>query len=253
MTGNRRVVASIEARMSSTRLPGKILADIGGKPVIGHLVDRLKMCTKVDDIVIATTVNKSDDKLVEWADNNNVSCYRGSEEDVLQRVIDAHKYMASDIIVEITGDCPFTDPDIVDVAVETFRVNDCDYLTNCEIQSAPPGLFVQVFTLESLIEIGQTVFDSAIREHVSLFYYENPEKYRIHHLMSSPKWKLPPDTRIYLDYPEDLNFLREVHNYFSQQDMGTFGASELVELLKSKPDLLEINRHLTDIPVRVDS
>jgi spore coat polysaccharide biosynthesis protein SpsF len=211
------------------------------------------MCSTVDDIVIATTTNKSDDKLVEWADNNHVPCFRGSEDDVLQRVLDAHKYMESDIIVEITGDCPFTDPDIVDVAVETFRVNDCDYLTNCEIQSAPPGLFVQVFTLESLIEIGQTVLDPAVREHVSLYYYENPQKYQIHHLMSSPKWKLPLDTRIYLDYPEDLDFLRAVHSYFSEQDIVTYGANELVELLNARPALLDINRHLTDIAIRYDS
>ena len=174
-----KVVASIEARMGSSRLPGKMLADIGDKSVIQHLVDRLRNCSTVDDIVIATTDKKTDDELVSWAEEYGVKYYRGSEDDVLQRVIDAHIFMETDIIVEITGDCPFTDPDIVDIGVETFIANECDYLTNCEKFSAPPGLYVQVFTLKSLLEIGEAINDPAVREHVSLYYYENPDKYRI--------------------------------------------------------------------------
>lgn len=245
-----KVVASIEARMTSSRLPGKMLADIGDKKVIHHLVDRLKDCSLVDDIVIATTINETDDGLVKWAEENAVEYFRGSEDDVLQRVIDAHKFMDTDIIVEITGDCPFTDPDIVDVGVATFLANDCDYLTNCEKFSAPPGLFVQVFTLESLIEIGKIIKDPAVREHVSLYYYENPDKYKIHHLMSSPKLELPENTRIYLDYPEDLEFLRKVYEKLYEQNKTKFTAEDLVELLTSEPELLKINSYLNDVPVR---
>jgi len=245
-----KVVASIEARMSSSRLPGKMLKDIGDKPVIQHLVDRLRNCSTLDDIVIATTVNKSDDPLVDWAENYNVKYYRGSEEDVLQRVIEAHIFMDTHVIVEITGDCPFTDPDIVDIGVNTFLSNDIDYLTNCEKITAPPGLFVQVFKLESLIEIGQLIKDPAVREHVSLYFYENPNKYKVFHLISSPKWKLPPDTRIYLDYPEDLEFLNKVYQCFINQYKYDFSAEDIVELLHSEPELLEINRYLEDVPVR---
>ena len=247
---NLKVVASIEARMSSSRLPGKMLKNIGDKPVIQHLVDRLRNCSTLDDIVIATTINKSDDPLVDWAQKYNVKYYRGSEEDVLQRVIEAHVFMNTDIIVEITGDCPFTDPDIIDIGVNTFLSNDIDYLTNCENSTTPPGLFVQVFTLASLMEIGQLIKDPAVREHVSLHYYENPKKYKVFHLISSPKLKLPPDTRIYLDYPEDLEFLNEVYKRFAQQNKYDFDAKDIVELLQSEPDLLEINRYLEDVAVR---
>ena len=245
-----KVVASIEARMTSSRLPGKMLADIGDKPVIQHLVDRLRACSTVDDIVIATTDKKTDDELVSWAENYGVKYYRGSEDDVLQRVIDAHVFMKTDIIVEITGDCPFTDPDIVDIGVETFIANECDYLTNCEKFSAPPGLYVQVFTLKSLLEIGEVIDDPAVREHVSLYYYENPSKYKIIHLMCSPKWNLPANTRIYLDYPEDLEFLRNIFQRFVDQKKYMFNAADIVELLQSEPKLLEINCHLNDIPIR---
>ena len=245
-----KVVISIEARMSSSRLPGKMLMKIGKKSVIQHLVDRLRMCNKVDDIIIATTSNPKDDILVNWAKEYNVKYYRGSEDDVLQRVIDANESINSDIIVEITGDCPFTDPEIVDLAVETYKVNDCDYLTNCEIFSAPPGLYVQVFSLNSLKKIGNIIKDPAVREHVSLYYYENPDKYKIIHLMSPLKWELPKDTRIYLDYEEDLTFLRTIDDYFAKKNIEFYFADDIVKLLKKNPKLLEINRYKSDVSVR---
>ena len=148
-----RIIASIEARMGSSRLPGKMLSQIGDKIVIQHLVDRLRECNTLDDIVIATTEKEIDNELVDWAENYGVKCFRGSEDDVLQRVIDANSFMRAEVIVEITGDCPFTDPEVVDIGVSTFLANDCDYLTNCEKVSAVPGLYVQVFRLENLKEI----------------------------------------------------------------------------------------------------
>ena len=245
-----KVVASIEARMASSRLPGKMLAAIGNKPVIQHLVDRLRRCSTLDDIVIATTEEKTDDELADWAKKYGVECFRGSENDVLQRVIDSHIYMNTDVIVEITGDCPFTDPDIIDIGVETFLANKCDYLTNCEKFSFPPGLYVQVFTLKSLIKIGKIIEDPAVREHVSLYYYENPDKYNIIHLMSSPKWRLPINTRIYLDYPEDLIFLNNIYEKLCERGKSMFGAEDIVNLLNKEQNLLEINNYLTDVPVR---
>ena len=245
-----RVVASIEARMTSSRLPGKMLENIGDKTVIQHLVDRLRNCSTLDDIVVATTLNDTDDVLVDWADSYGVKSFRGSENDVLQRVIDAHVFMGTDVIVEITGDCPFTDPDIVDIGVNTFLANNIDYLTNCEIVSAPPGLYVQVFRLESLLKIGKKIKDPAVREHVSLHYYENPDKYKIFNLISSPKLKLPEGTRIYLDYPEDLEFLSVVYEHFKKHKNNNFNAEDIVKLLTDKPSLLEINRHLKDVSLR---
>jgi spore coat polysaccharide biosynthesis protein SpsF len=126
-----RVVVSIEARMGSSRLPGKVLMDLCGKPVIGWLVDRLRECRTVDEIVLATSTGKGDDVLAKWCTDNGVRCFRGSEDDVLKRVVDAHREAKTDVIVEITGDCPLTDPDVVDLGVETFLSNECDYLTNC--------------------------------------------------------------------------------------------------------------------------
>lgn len=245
-----KIVASIEARMTSSRFPGKMLAEIGGMPVIKILVERLKKSKLLDDIVIATTDQKTDDELAKWAEDNNVKVFRGSEDDVLLRVVEAHKYMKSDIIVEITGDCPFSDPDIIDIGISTFLANDCDYLTNCEVFSAPPGLYVQVFTYKSLAEIEKNINDSAVREHVSLPYYENPDKYKNIHLMSSPKLKLPEYTRIYLDYKEDFEFLNAVYNELFPKYGIDFNAEQITDLLLSKPELIEINRYCGNKPVR---
>src|SRR2546422_5615394 len=140
-----RVVASIEARMRSSRLPGKVLADIGGTPAIARLMTRLRRARLVDGIVLATTTHASDDPLVAWATASGVDLFRGSEDDVLLRVVEAHRMMRSDVIVEVTGDCPLLDPEVIDLGVETFLANDCDVVTNVITSSFPQGVDVQVF------------------------------------------------------------------------------------------------------------
>lgn len=250
-TGRKpRVVASIEARMSSSRFPGKVLADLNGCPSLTRLLRRLRMCSSLDDIILATSVSPNDDALEDWAVKENVMYYRGSEEDVLLRVVEAQRHADSDVIVEITGDCTLTDPDIVDIGVETFLANDCDMVTNCEKHSPPPGMYVQVFSLAGLEKIEREVKDPVVREHVSLLFYERPDIYRIIHLISSPKWKLPEDCRIYLDYPEDLVFLKEIYSRLEPKYGDAFGAEHVVDLLKNEPQLIDINRHCRNVQVR---
>src|SRR6266851_10076426 len=132
-----RIVASIEARMRSSRLPGKVLADINGVPALTRLVRRLRRCHLLDDVVLATTVNTADGALVEWAEANGVAAYRGSEEDVLARVVEAHRQMGSDVVVEVTGDCTLLDPEIIDLGVATYLANRCDVVTNVRNPSFP--------------------------------------------------------------------------------------------------------------------
>lgn len=162
-----KVVASIEARMGSTRLPGKVLADIQGEPALTRLLRRLRRCTSLDDIVLATSTSKQDDALERWAKEQDVACHRGSEEDVLARVAEAHETMGSDVIVEICGDCILVDADVVDMAVDTFLENDCDVVTNARKPSFPMGVEVQVFRTPDLVEIEANVDDPFVREHVS--------------------------------------------------------------------------------------
>ena len=141
-----RVVASIEARMGSSRLPGKVLKDINGQPALWRLVDRLRRCMHVDDVIVATSTAKGDDFLAQWCEQQSIACFRGSENDVLHRVVEAHRFMKSDLVVEITGDCPMTDPDIVDLGIETFLTHKVAVVSNCGNNLTwPMGQYVQVF------------------------------------------------------------------------------------------------------------
>jgi spore coat polysaccharide biosynthesis protein SpsF len=244
--GKQKVVVSIEARMGSSRLPGKVLEDICGKSALGWLVDRLRLCRTVDDIVVATSTNSLDDVLVKWCSQHGVTCYRGSEDDVLLRVIEAQRFAESDIVVEITGDCPLTDPDVVDMGVETFLRNDCDFVTNCGVPSFPQGICVQVFRLEDLERMGRESDDPAVHEHVSLLFYEHPEIYSGINLIAPGCWRLPDDCRTQLDYPQDLAFLREVCGRLVPDHGYGFGIGELVKLLHAEPSLMDINRYCTE-------
>lgn len=240
-----RVVASIEARMGSTRLPGKVLADIQGEPALTRLLRRLRRCTSLDGIVLATSTSKQDDVLERWAKELDVEAYRGSEEDVLSRVVEAHEQMGSDVIVEICGDCTLMDPDVVDMAVDTFLENECDVVTNARKPSFPMGVEVQVFRTPALVEIEANVDDPVVREHVSPYFYQHPERYRTIHLMAPPRWRLPT-ARLHLDYPEDLDFINEVYRRLGPLHGDDFGVPEIVELLRREPGLTEINAHLEE-------
>ena len=236
-----RIVASIEARMGSSRLPGKVLMDIGGKPALHRLIQRLRKCKTLDEIVVATSKSATDDELEEWCKCNKIKCYRGSEEDVLDRVVQAHESVGSDLIVEITGDCPLTDPNIVDLGVETFLKNDTDVVTNCgSVLTWPMGQYVQVFPFRLLQQLNQSTTDPVVREHVSLFFYENPEKYKTINLIAPNQWRYP-SWRLQLDYPEDLKFQNEIHLKLAPDFGDCFGIEETVAVLNKFPDLLKIN------------
>ncbi|MBI2585040.1 MAG: NTP transferase domain-containing protein [Rhodospirillales bacterium] len=159
-----KVVASIEARMGSTRLPGKVLMDVAGAPALTRLVCRLRRAKRIDGIVLATTVNARDDALVEWSSRENVPCFRGSEDDVLARVVGAQRMMGADVVVEVCGDMPLLDPAVIDMGVVAFTEGDCDVVTTTRKRSFPDGVDAQVFRLKDLEEVAETVFDPAVRE-----------------------------------------------------------------------------------------
>jgi spore coat polysaccharide biosynthesis protein SpsF len=237
-----RIFASIEARMGSSRFPGKVLADVAGRPALSRLLARLRRCQALDGIVLATTVDAADDVLEAWARTERLACHRGSAGDVLARVVAAHGRMGSDVVVEVTGDCPLLDPDLVDMAIATFLANACDVVTNCRKPSYPMGVDVQVFPLALLAEVDRTVADPAVREHVSLHFYEHPETYRIIHLMAPPRWH-QPDCRLQLDYPEDLELIREVYRRLEPIHGPVFGVGEILAAIRADPSLAAINRH----------
>lgn len=243
-----RVVASIEARMSSSRLPGKVLMDVGGVPALTRLVRRLRQVERLDGVVLATTTSSADDALVAWARTVDVPVFRGSEEDVLERVVRAHESQGSDLVVEVTGDCTLLDPGTIEVGIETFLGNDCDVVCNVRTPSFPMGADVQVFRLSALQEVERTVHDPAVREHVSLHFYENP-RYRVIHMFAPPRWR-DPTMRLQLDYEEDLAFIREVYAHLEPEHGDAFGLEEIMALCRKHPELPAINRHCEEKAAR---
>ncbi len=235
--------------MSSSRLPGKVMADIHGRPALARLHARLRRSERLDGIVLATTGNPADDVLAEWAGSVGLACFRGSEDDVLRRVVEAHRLMNSDVVVEVCGDTPLIDPGVIDMAIDTFSANECDIVSTTWAPSFPQGIDAQVFPLKALEDVEARVTDPAVREHVSLHFYETPARYRAIHVMAPPRWRVP-ELRCQLDYPEDLRFINEVYARLAPWFDDRFGVEEILETVRREPHLAEINRHRENRPAR---
>jgi spore coat polysaccharide biosynthesis protein SpsF len=234
-----RVVATIEARMTSSRLPGKVMMKASGKPMLEHLIRRLKSVSCIDDVVLATTTNSDDDVLYEFSESQCIRCFRGSEDDVMMRVLGAAEEYKTDIIVEITGDCPIIDPRIVEQCIHMYKENDCDYLSNVIVRSYPDGMDTQVFRLETLRKSEAMTSDKLDREHVSLHIRKNPYIFKHINLVASPDlyW---PELGLTLDEIKDYELIRKVIEHFGDKNE-LFSCSDVVSLLKSKPDWVSIN------------
>jgi spore coat polysaccharide biosynthesis protein SpsF len=243
-----RVVATIEARMTSTRLPGKVLLPLAGRPVLERIVERLGRARTVDRVVVATTVNPADDPVAELAARVGAGCHRGSEEDVLGRVLGAAQGAGADLIVEITGDSPFVDPEVVDRLVDVFRLGDFDYVANVQRRTYPLGLDAQVFPTRVLAEVAALTQDPADREHVSLYIYEHPERYRLHVVESGLPARFA-DLRLTLDTPADLALARAVYDELAPADPA-FRLADVLALLDRRPDLAGLNRHVAQKQAR---
>ncbi len=230
-------IASIEARMASSRLPGKVLAAIAGKPALTRVLERLRMAKRLDGIVLATTDSPVDDVLVDWAEAQGLAYYRGDEDDVLGRVVEAHRMMGTETIVEICGDMPLLDPRVVDDAVALYQDgNGYDVVTTTRSPSYPNGVDAQVFSFASLAEIAEITDDPASREHVSLYFYQHPERYQIADLIAPANLEAP-NRRLVLDYPEDLALIREIYGRLEPVLGVSFGTADILELLNSEPDI----------------
>ncbi len=228
--------------MTSRRLPGKVLKPILGRPVLDLLVERLKRSRYIDEIVIATTVNETDDPIVELAKRIGVSSFRGSEEDVLSRVLGAAQSAKADLIVEVTGDCPLIDPQIVDQCIELFQSGSFDYVSNVLERTFPAGLAVQVFPFKILQEVSNTTSDVEDREHVSLYIYTHPEVYRLKNLRA-PADLHGPEMILTLDTPEDYQVLEKIFSELYPKNP-EFTTLDVIQYLRKNPELLKLNERI---------
>ncbi len=213
----KRVVAIIQARIGSTRLPGKVLEDLAGEPMVARVVTRVTRAATVDETVVATTVLPGDDVLADLCAARGWKCSRGSSDDVLDRYHAAAEEFGAEVVVRVTSDCPLIDPDVIDAVVESFAASPgVDYAANTlPPRTFPRGLDVEVMAMQSLEAAWRDDSDAATREHVTPYLYRHPERFQLLAVrnavdLSAHRWTV--------DTAEDLDFARHVYAVFAADD-----------------------------------
>jgi spore coat polysaccharide biosynthesis protein SpsF len=232
-----KVVGIVQARVGSTRLPNKIFYELSGKPLIWHVIDRLKISTRLSDIVIATTDNSLDDRLELWADSNEVKLFRGSESIVLKRYYDAAVYYGADIIVRITADDPFKDAVVMDSVIDMVTNSSIDFGFNNKPVSFPEGLDIEVFTFKALEKAKLNSIDAFEQEHVTQYFHRNPSQFSMKNLsykenLSHYRWTI--------DTIDD--YFMSVRVYDELYKSGEiFLFPQILTLVQKKPEISLIN------------
>ena len=239
---NSNVVATVEARMGSTRLPGKVLLPALGKPMLYHLVHRLKHVNEIDNIILATTTNPEDDVLEDFAKQNNILCYRGSQHNVMLRVIEAAKFANAAVIVEITGDCPVIDPEIIAQTINIFYSNQYEYVSNVHVRSYPDGMDVQVFALETLQKSFHLTNNPLDLEHVTLHIRNNPSIFTHLNVFAPPRLYMP-ELGLTLDEQDDYLLLKLIIESLAPQKQ-YFSCYDILRLLNQNKSFFNINSHV---------
>lgn len=224
----RKVVAIIQGRMSSSRLPGKVLLDLGGQPMLARVISRVRRARSIDEIMVATTTDPSDDPIADWCEANQINCCRGDLYDVLDRYYQAAKLARADVVVRITADCPMIDPKEIDRVVRAFFADGADFAANRLPppfkRTSPVGMDTEVSSFEALERAWQEATLPFEREHVMPYLYDEPGRFRVKLVNHRPSLA---HLRYTVDTPEDLQLAREVYAYFDNQD--TFSLSDLLK------------------------
>ncbi len=225
------VTAVIQARMSSTRLPGKVLRELSGAPMLQRQIERVQRAHSITNIVVATSTDTSDDSIADLCAELGVDCFRGDLSDVLGRFIGAVTEFPSDVVVRITADCPLISPTIIDSVVEAFMGSGCDYLSNTLEPTFPDGVDIEVMTSQALLEIGAISSDPMEREHVTLGIYRRPDHFSVKNFsgdrdLSHWRWTV--------DSPEDYEFVTWVYaSLFREKPQ--FDIDDVLALLEEYP------------------
>lgn len=231
------ILAIVQARMASERLTGKVLMKISGKPVLQLVVERTLQASLIDDIVVATSVNPEDDVIEEFCDEMDYRCFRGDEEDVLDRFHQVALHFEPSAVVRITSDCPLIDPVVIDEVVVVFLESECDYASNTLTRTYPRGLDTEVFTYETLQRAWGEAKLPSEREHVTPYIWKNPTKFRLQNVKDEED---NSNIRLTVDEEEDLELIRRIYDELHTDDE-VFIYKDVLELLNKKPHLLDIN------------
>jgi spore coat polysaccharide biosynthesis protein SpsF len=236
-----KITATIQARMGSTRLPGKALKPILGKPALALQVERIRMSRLIDEIVLATPDSPQNDVLEALAQDAGIQCFRGDEDDVLGRVVGALAKFDVDVHVEFQGDNAVPDPLLIDAIIGYYLKHrkEYDYVTNALETTYPPGTEVSVYPARVLIDAERMATDAALREHVGVHIYHRPDRYRVCNL-EAPPWLHRPDLHLEIDTDEDFEVVRTVYEHFYPVNPG-FSLAQVIEFA-DRTGLAELNK-----------
>lgn len=236
-----RVNAIIQARCGSTRFPEKVFADIDGKPLLWHVVNRLKYTRKIDEIIVATTKNEKDDVIEKWCENENVCYFRGSENDVLNRYYQAALAFKSDIVVRVTADDPFKEPKVIDEVIEMLIKENLDLVTNNYPPSFPEGLDCEAFTFSTLKKMELEAKDEFEREHVTQYVYRHSDMFRIGNVVSQRQLS---EYRWTIDTKEDYEMVKAIYSKRKSDLAGILLMDEILDILNKYPKIADINKNV---------
>ncbi|MDD3896387.1 MAG: glycosyltransferase family protein [Candidatus Peribacteraceae bacterium] len=237
-----KIVAIIAARMGSERLPGKHMHDIGGKPMIEHLIDRVRQSQKIDGIVVAIPEGAENDVLAQLCKEKNISCHRGPEDDVVARMIGALEQEKADIGVQVYGDGPLIDPAVIDELIGIYRQDDSyDLIGNDMKASYPSGCYAEVFAVQTLKEAAERTQDPAVREHGTLCMRQHPEIYKIMNIEAQGNLHRP-DIHLDVDTEEDARVIEAIVDNFAPRN--NFSLHEMLAFLDENPDIMKLNKNV---------
>lgn len=232
-----KTIAIIQARMGSTRLPGKVLADLCGRPMLRTLLDRIDAVPDIDEVIVATTVAPEDDALATWLADQGVACYRGSKDDVLDRYYQCARMHEPDLVVRVTADDPLKDPAIIARAIAICAADpSIDYCSNTIHPTYPEGLDIEVVRFRALQRAHQEAVMPSDREHVMPYIWNRPDRFKLHSFefernLSHWRWTV--------DKPADLELMRAIFGHFGAQPLVPF--TDVIKLIEQQPELLDIN------------
>jgi spore coat polysaccharide biosynthesis protein SpsF (cytidylyltransferase family) len=242
-----KTAAIIQARMGSTRLPNKVLMPVLGKPLLGWMLDRVKLCTEIDSIIVATTTDPRDDAIAQFVEQSGHIVYRGSENDVLDRYYQAACMVKPDAVARITADCPLLDPAVLGSLVREFKTCGVDFLSNSEPlpSSWPDGMDVSVLRFNALEKAWKEAVKPSDREHVTFYFWNNSHIFNCQRIDHSPDLS---KFRITIDYPEDFDIIKTIIEHFGAHDplsVSRLSMSDIVSYLQANPEIFERNAKYT--------
>ncbi|KAF0153127.1 MAG: Polysaccharide biosynthesis protein [Ignavibacteria bacterium] len=236
-----KIVTVIQARMSSTRLPGKIMLPILGKPMLQRMIERIKNAKLIGKIVVATSINADDDEVEEFCKKNNIVCFRGHLTDLLDRHYQVGKKFSADAVVKIPSDCPLIDPQIIDKVIQHYIQNDeLDFVSNLHPATYPDGNDVEIMSFDSLGCAWKDASKNYEREHTTPFIWENNDTFKVGNVVWENGLDYSTTHRWTIDFPEDYEFIRKVYEELYAKNPN-FSLNDILTLLKQKPEIAEIN------------